>query len=190
MVRWQPEARERLQKAALELFLANGFDDTTVADIAAVAGLTERTFYRHFADKREVLFGGQDIFQGGFTEAVDSAPADARALDIVADAVAAVCAPTGMFSEERRPHSRLRQKVIAEHPELQERELLKMASLAGTLASALRARGVTEPTATLAAESGVTVFRLSFDQWIAEGSVATLAEIERDLFEALRSLSP
>ncbi|MEA9985644.1 MULTISPECIES: TetR family transcriptional regulator [Subtercola] len=188
MARWEPAARERLQKAALELFVANGFDETTVADIAAAVGLTERTFYRYFTDKREVLFGGQQEFRQGFIDGVTAAAPDARPLDIVAASVAGVCRASHVFNEERRPYSRLRQKVIAAHPELQERELLKMASLAGVLAAALRERGVTEPAASLAAESGVTVFRLSFEHWIADGSVETLSEIESAMFEVLREL--
>jgi AcrR family transcriptional regulator len=63
MSRWEPDARGRLGQAAIELYVERGFDDTTVADIAERAGLTERTFFRHFADKREVLFAGQDEFQ-------------------------------------------------------------------------------------------------------------------------------
>jgi AcrR family transcriptional regulator len=189
MARWEPAASERLQKAALELFSANGFDETTVVEIAATADLTERTFYRYFADKREVLFNGQAEFQQAFIDGIATAAQDARPLDIVSSAVATVCSPSGIFSEERRPHSRLRQKVIAANPELQERELLKMSSLASVLAGALRARGVEDPAASLAAECGVIVFRLSFEQWIADGSVRDFADIQSDIFESLRALS-
>lgn len=189
MVRWEPAAAERLQKAALELFQANGFDDTTVADIASAAGLTERTFYRYFADKREVIFGGQQLFQQAFIDGVENAPVDAAPLDVVAFAVAAVCAPSSLFAEERRPYSRLRQKIIAAQPELRERDLLKMSSLSGVIAGALRSRGIDEPAASLAAESGVMVFRASFASWIAEGSERPLAEIESDMFQALKALS-
>jgi AcrR family transcriptional regulator len=189
MARWEPAASERLQKAALELFSANGFDETTVAEITAAVDLAERTFYRYFADKREVLFNGQAQFQQAFIDGIVTAAQDARPLDIVSLAVETVCSTSGIFTEERRPYSRLRHKVIAANPELQERELLKMSSLAGVLAGALRARGVEDPAASLAAESGVMVFRLSFEQWIAEDSVQGLAEIQRDIFESFRALS-
>jgi AcrR family transcriptional regulator len=190
MTRWEPAASERLQKAALELFSANGFDETTVAEIAAAADLTERTFYRYFADKREVLFNGQTEFQQAFIDGIGTAAEDAPPLDIVASAVATVCGPSGIFSEKRRPYSRLRHKVISANPVLQERELLKMSSLAGVLAGALRARGVKEPAASLAAESGVMVFRLSFDRWITDDAAGGLTEIQRDVFVSLRALSP
>src|ERR1700754_2329756 len=75
--RWAPDARERLETAALELFAENGYDETTVAQIADRAGLNRATFFRHFADKREVLFGGEDLLAGLFADGVRSAPAEA-----------------------------------------------------------------------------------------------------------------
>jgi AcrR family transcriptional regulator len=186
MARWQPDARERLQDAALELYATHGFEETTVAEIAQAAGLTERTFFRYFADKREVIFGGQDLFQRTFTDGITSAPEGATPREIVTSAVNSA---GGFFSAERRPHSLLRQGVISAHPELQERELLKMGSLAGAIAAALRERGVTEPAATLAAESGVLVFRVSFEQWLTEGNQRSLVEIERDVFAELGALN-
>lgn len=184
MVRWEPDTRERLREAALDLYLRNGYDDTTVTQIAESAGVTERTFFRHYVDKREVLFGGSETLRGEFVGGVASAP-DGSPLDIVAHAV---LAGSGYFPEERRPYSRRRQALITSHPELMERELNKMSGLAAGLAAALRQRGVTEPAATLAGESGVTVFRLAFEQWVAPGSTQTLVEIERGLFAALRVL--
>ena len=89
MSRWEPDARGRLEQAAAELFAERGFDQTTVADIAVRAGLTERTFFRHFADKREVLFSGQDVFQEQFVTAVAGAPATATPLEAVAAGLAA-----------------------------------------------------------------------------------------------------
>jgi len=189
MARWEPAADERLQKAALELFASRGFDETTVADVAAAAGLTERTFYRYFADKREVLFPGHDFFQNTFLAALDTAPKDARPFDQVMTAVASVCGTFGPFTEERRPWSRLRQVVIVAHPELLERELLKMSALAGALAGALRARGVTDPTASLAAESAVMVFRVAFEQWVAPSATRTLVDIQGDVLREMRALA-
>lgn len=184
MVRWEPETRERLREAALDLYLANGYDDTTVTQIAHSVGVTERTFFRHFTDKREVIFGGSELLEHEFSSGLSSAP-EGSPLDMVAHAV---LSSSSYFPEERRPWSRRRQALITSHPELKERELNKMATLAGVLAQALRDRGVTEPAATLAAESGVTVFRLAFEEWVADGSPRTLAEIERGLFAALRGL--
>ena len=166
MVRWQPGARERLQAAALELFTREGYEQTTVAEIAASAGLTERTFFRHFADKREVLFDGQEVLLGVFLAGIAAAPAGSSPLEAV---TAALLAAAEFFPDERRPWSRQRQSVIAANPALQERELLKLAALATAMAGALRLRGVQEPAATLAAESARAVFGVAFAQWIGEG---------------------
>lgn len=186
MVRWEPGARARLQAAALELYASKGFEETTVVEIARSVGLTERTFFRHFADKREVIFAGQDVFQQGFIDGVAAVPADAGPLDIVASAVTAGSA---FFTEDRRTHSRQRSAVIAATPELRERELLKMASLATAIAGALRERGVPDPAATLAAESGTTVFRMAFEHWLAPDSTRTLTELEDTLFAELAALT-
>ncbi|WP_353647845.1 TetR family transcriptional regulator [Nakamurella sp. A5-74] len=189
MVRWQPAASERLQKAALELFGSRGFDETTVADIALAVGLTERTFYRYFADKREVLFSGQGEFEQLFLGALAKTRGHTYPFDTVGRALSDVCSIFGPFTEERRPYSRLRQAVILAHRELQERELLKMHSLSRALGAALRERGVAEPTASLAAESGVMLFRLSFEQWVAPGEGRSLSAIEHDMFAELRAMT-
>ena len=185
MVRWEADGRDRLAKAALELYAARGFDETTVAEIARAAGLTERTFFRHFADKREVLFGGQDQFQRRFVEAIAAAPDGATPLAIIAEGV---LEGSAFFSLEHRPYSLQRQSVIDAHPELRERELLKMAALARALATALRARDVSDPAATLAAESGVIVFRLAWEQWLADGNTRSLVDLEREAFTQLGTL--
>ncbi|WP_263732503.1 TetR/AcrR family transcriptional regulator [Cellulomonas sp. SG140] len=186
MVRWEPGTRERLQAAALELFAERGFEETTAADIAAAVGLSERTFFRHFADKREVLFDGQsrlvDAFLAGLADAPDGTPA----LDLVA---AALRSGADFFPDDRRAWARLRRTVIAQNPALLERERHKMAELAGTLRAALLARGVPEPGATLAAEAGSTVFGVAFGQWIQEDEHRSLAEIESTVLDELRSLS-
>ncbi|WP_433784380.1 TetR family transcriptional regulator [Actinomycetospora sp. CA-101289] len=184
MVRWKPGARERLQAAALERFGAQGFDATTVAEIAAAAGLTERTFFRHFADKREVIFTGQDEFEELFVTGIE----EAEASDPMAIVAAALDGATAFFPDERRPWSRVRQVVIDADPGLQERELLKLSGLATTMAGALRRRGVDPTAAALAAESGVAVFRVGFATWIAEGEERPLAEILRAVLAELRSL--
>jgi AcrR family transcriptional regulator len=186
MVRWEPGAQVRLQVAALDLYAARGFEQTTAADIAQSVGLTERTFFRYFADKREVLFAGQEIFQQVFVDGVAAAPEDASALDVVACALQAA---SSFFPDDRRAHSRQRQAIIEANPSLHERELLKMAWLAEAIAEALRGRGVTEPQATLAAKTGVTVFSVAYRQWLAEDEKRSLGEIEADVLAKVRELS-
>src|SRR5271168_1090842 len=154
MGRWQPDSRGRLQEAALALYSERGFDQTTAAQIAARAGLTERTFFRHFADKREVLFGGSALLQERIVSGVAGAPVADGPLDAVARGLDAAAA---MLGESRRDLARQRQTVLAANPELRERELAKLADYAATIAETLRQRGVSETQATLAAESGMTV---------------------------------
>jgi AcrR family transcriptional regulator len=186
MARWEPGARERLQAAALELFATRGFEQTTAAEIAESVGLTERTFFRHFSDKREVLFYGQDQFLQAFVDGVNAAPADASPLEVIGSAVHAAAA---FFPDERRPYSRMRQSVIDQNPALRERELHKYSGLAATVAEALRARGIGEPAATLAAQSGGTVFGIAFAQWIREGETRSLADIASDVLHELAGLA-
>jgi AcrR family transcriptional regulator len=186
VARWEPGAAERLQQAALELFAERGFDQTTAADIAEAAGLTQRTFFRHFADKREVLFKGQDRFVDVFVSGIDAAPTGASPMQLVA---AALSSSSQFFPDDRRAYSRMRQSVIDKNPSLQERERHKLAGLAVEVAAALRARGVEEPAATLAAESGATVFGLAFTQWLRDGEQRSMSAIAVDLLEQLRGLS-
>jgi AcrR family transcriptional regulator len=185
MSRWQPGARERLEKAALQLFIADGYERTTVAEIAALAGLTERTFFRYFADKREVLFGGGHELEHFLFTLVAGAPASAAPLDAIASALGA--AATEFFAE-RLAFAQQRQTVINSNPDLQERELLKLASLTAALAAALRDRGASEPGASLAAESGVAVFKTAFTQWVSENNERDLKEIITDTFAALKAV--
>lgn len=181
MVRWEPNARGRLEQAAMQLFTERGYDQTTVADIAERAGLTERTFFRHYADKREVLFGGSSLLQGVMIKALAGTPESAAPITAVANAVVAA----GELLEERRPFSRKRNAVISAHPELQERELIKMATLSAALADELRGRGIDEPSARLIAEAGIAVFRVAFAQWVSGADERELPEIMRALFTDL-----
>ncbi|CAN5362354.1 TetR/AcrR family transcriptional regulator [soil metagenome] len=184
MGRWQPDALGRLQQAALELYGERGFEPTTVADIAERAGLTERTFFRYFADKREVLFWGSGDLQALFVNAVAEAPDSASPLEAVS---AALEAASGFF-EDRRAHARRRQAVIAANPSLQERELIKMASLSAAVAEALRGRGVGEPAAMLTAEAGIAVFKVGFELWVDEANDRTFAEVMRDALADLKAV--
>jgi len=181
MGRWEPNARDRLRQAAMELYGERGFEQTTVAEIAERAGLTERTFFRYFADKREVLFFGQGALRDGFLSAIAGAPASAGPIDAVGFALDSAA---GVLTD--REFSRDRQAVIAANPGLQERELIKLASLAASVAGALRARGIGEPAASLAAETGIAVFKVAFERWIADGEQRDLATLLREALDELR----
>ena len=185
MARWEGGARERLQAAALKRFAEQGFEGTTVAEIAATAGLTERTFFRHFADKREVLFAGSADLEKLFVHAVASAPTSAGPIDAVA---AALLAAGDVFDAERRDYARERRPVISASAELRERELIKMASLASAIAEALRRREVSDPAASLAAEAGIAVFRVTFDRWVDKASDRDWRALVRESLEELKVL--
>jgi len=185
MARWQPDARGRLEQAGLALYDERGYDATTVADIAERAGLTKRTFFRYFADKREVLFGGSQQLQELLVQAVEQAPGSAGPFDAV---VAALNAAALMF-EERREHATRRQGIIAANPELQERELIKLASLAQAMADALRRRGVPDATATLAAETGITVFKVAFERWVAPANRQSFSQVIHASLDGLRAVT-
>jgi AcrR family transcriptional regulator len=185
MSRWEPDARGRLERAALELYVEHGFDRTTVAEIAKAAGLTERTFYRHYADKREVLFGDGITLPALLADAVTKAPEATPPIEAIAGALAA----WGAVFEERRDSVLRRQAVIAANPELRERELIKLATLASAMAGALRGRGTREPAASLAAEAGVAVFRIAFERWISEPGPPDLQRVLRESFAELKAVT-
>jgi len=176
MARWEPNARERLERAALALFAEHGYDATTVAQIADRAGLTKSTFFRHFADKREVLFGGQDLLVERFGDAIRNAPPGATAAGCLAAALEAAAAA---FTPDRHELAPQRRAVIAAHSELQERELLKRARLASAMAEALRGRGADDTTARLAAEMGVLAFSTAYARWAAPENRQPFTEIAR-----------
>ncbi|MEU8704266.1 TetR family transcriptional regulator [Streptomyces sp. NPDC048565] len=184
MGRWEPNARGRLAEAALELYSERGFEQTTVAEIAKRAGLTERTYFRHYADKREVLFGGsqlQDLLVGVVAGVPEStAPIDALAVGL--DAL------SEMF-DDRRAYARKRQAVIVANAELQERELIKLASLSAALADTLRRRGVPEPAASLTAEAGIAVFKVGFERWVAAPDDRSMAPVMRELLDELKAVT-
>jgi AcrR family transcriptional regulator len=185
MARWEPNARERLEKAAMELYRERGFDETAVADIAERAGLTERTFFRHFADKREVLFGSSHALHALLEARIAAAPNGLGPLD----AVAAALEGTSDMFEERRPFAKLRSTIIATHAALQERELIKLASLATAIAGALRERGVSTTAATLAGETGIAIFKLAFEQWLNDTKKRDLAHHVRAARDELKAVA-
>ena len=184
MGRWEPDARGRLAKAAMELYGEQGFEQTTVAEIAARAGLTERTFFRHFADKREVLFYGMEMMRDLLVRAVAAAPAAATAMD----AVGAAFEAAGSMLQENPERVRLRDAIVSANAELRERELTKLAAFAAAIAGALRDRGIPEPTASLAAETGVAVFKVAVARWVSGLGQPDLPGIIRDLMEESREV--
>ena len=184
MGRWKPDARGRLAKAAMELYAEQGFEQTTVAEIAARAGLTERTFFRHYADKREVLFYGTEMMQHLLVEAVAAAPASATAMD----AVGAAFQAAGAMLQENQERARLRDSIVSANAELRERELIKLAALASAVAGALRDRGIPEPAASLAAETGVAVFKVAFARWVSEACQPDLLAILRQSMAQLKDV--
>jgi AcrR family transcriptional regulator len=187
MGRWQPDARGRLMQAAFALYGERGFEQTTVAEIAERAGLTERTFFRHFADKREVLFAGAQELQELLISTVADAPASLAPIDVAAAGLEAI----GAFIGEGGDLARQRQAIIASSVELQERELIKLASLAAALADALRRRGVEDPAASLTAEAGIAIFKVAFERYVEEGNQLDLPRLIRDsLGELPRLLAP
>ena len=182
MGRWEPDARGRLAKAAMALYAEQGFEQTTVAEIAARAGLTERTFFRHFADKREVLFYGTEMMRDLLVRAVADAPDSATAID----AVGAAFEAAGAMLQENPERVRLRGAIVSGHADLRERELIKLAALASAVAGALRDRGIPEPAASVAAETGVAVFKVAFARWISEPGQPDLPGIFRELMAELK----
>jgi AcrR family transcriptional regulator len=168
----------------MELYAERGYEQTTVADIAQRAGLTARTFFRHFADKREVVFDGSELLADRLTAALEATPPAAAPLAAVAAALGEVAE---LIGGDRR-HSKARRAVIEANPELQERELIKLASWAQVLAKGLRRRGTEEPDASLAAETGVAAFRVAFDRWLTGPAGPSLADALHDAFARLSAV--
>jgi AcrR family transcriptional regulator len=172
-------------QAAFALYSERGFEQTTVAEIAKRAGLTERTFFRHFDDKREVLFAGADALKELLVSTVADAPDSAAPIE----AAAAGLEAAGAFIQEGGALARQRQAIIAVSEELQERELIKLASLAAALADTLRRRGVKDPAASLTAEAGIAVFKIAFERWTQETSQQDLTELIRESLDELKAVA-
>ena len=185
MSRWKPDAQGRLIKAAIELFAEQGYDATTVAEIAERAGLTKRTFFRYFTDKREVLFFGSEELERIWLEALATTPTDASPLA----AVMAGFDPIAEMFEERLPFARLRAGIIMANPELQERELIKLQRLASSIQAALLERGVPINAAILAAQTGLTVFHVAFARWVTQDDPAALRRLIDESLDELREVT-
>jgi AcrR family transcriptional regulator len=184
MSRWEPGARERLVVAAVDLFTEQGYDATTVAQIAERAGVTKSTFFRYFPDKRELLVAGQETLSRLLTEGIAEAPADAGPLEAVAAGLVRASTAMGPMNREIAPRLKA---AVAASAELQERDALKSVSLAAAMTAALIARGVPDPTAALASELGVLAFKRGYAEW-SDGDRASEDGIAAYLLKALDEL--
>ncbi|MGW0755738.1 TetR/AcrR family transcriptional regulator [Streptomyces sp. NPDC002814] len=162
MARWQPGATQRLVVAAVDLFTEQGYDATTVAQIAERAGVTKSTFFRHFADKRELLVAGQETLSRLLADGIAEAPENASPLQAVAAGLERASSAMGPANREFGPRLKA---AVAASTELQERDALKSVGLAAAMTTALVARGVPEPTAQLAGELGVLAFKRGYAKW-------------------------
>ncbi|HZC11514.1 MAG TPA: helix-turn-helix domain-containing protein [Mycobacterium sp.] len=185
MARWEPDAYGRLEKAALALFGEHGPDNVTVAEIAERAGLSERTFYRHFTDKREILFSGEELLREAFVNAIATTPKAVGPLETAIGAVRAVVP----FLAERRELSSQRQRILDADSGLREREVSKLAALSGAMTDALCERRVGLVAAKLAADAAVSVFKVSFERWISPNNRHSLAWLVDDSTKSLKKLA-
>ncbi|RJQ86807.1 TetR/AcrR family transcriptional regulator [Amycolatopsis panacis] len=186
MARWEPNARERLVVAAVDLFAEQGYEGTAVAQIAERAGLTRTTFFRHFRDKREVLFAGQQVHAELLANGVAEAPAAATPLEAVE---AGLDALTASFVPEQREFGPRLLEVTASTPELRERSVYKQSVLAAAIAGALRSRGVGDPAAALAADLGVRAFHDAYVRWVDPSGEADFRKLARAVFRELREVN-
>jgi AcrR family transcriptional regulator len=184
VTRWRPDARERLQQAALELFAERGFAATTVPEITARAGLTTRTFFRHFADKREVLFADDDAMPAMAAQMMAEAPASAEPMTLILEGFRTV-AETRF--EGRKAALRARRDLVRSDEGLRERELRKRAALSEAVREGFLARGLHPTRATLLAETCVTVVSVSITEWLDSDDDRTLHDIIRDALQLLRA---
>ena len=184
MARWEPDARERLVRAALDLFAEQGYDDTTIVQIAERAGLTKSTFFRHFPDKRELLVAGQVTLSRLLTEGIAEAPVGASPLEAVAAGLERVSSAMGPMNRELGPRMKA---AVAASAELQERDALKSVGLAAAMTTALIARGVPDSTAHLAGELGVLAFKRGYAEW-SEGDREAKNELAYYTLAALNEL--
>jgi AcrR family transcriptional regulator len=192
MARWEPGARERMVLAAVDLFTEQGYDATTVAQIAERAGVTKSTFFRHFADKRELLAAGQEALSRLLVEGIAEAPESASPLEAVGAGLERASSAMGPMNRELGPRLKA---AIAANAELQERDALKSVGLAAAMTDALVARGVPDPIAHLASEIGVLAFKRGYSEWLeadpatAGGLAPYTATALKDLRAASASLS-
>ncbi|MFI1912321.1 TetR/AcrR family transcriptional regulator [Nocardia sp. NPDC020380] len=186
MARWEPGARERLVIAAVDLFTEQGYDATTVTQIAERAGVTKSTFFRHFPDKRELLAAGQETLSRLLAEGISEAPDSATPLEAVGAGLERASNAMGPMNRELAPRIKA---AIDANSELQQRDALKNVGLAAAMTDALRTRGVPDATARLASELGVLAFKQGYAQWLQAREDAALAPYTLAALEDLRAAS-
>ncbi len=190
MARWQPDGTGRLQHAAVTLFLERGYANVSVADIADRAGLTKRTFFNHFPDKREVVFAGAPALVASILDHLDRVDEDVDALD------ACVMALTQAGEAELsayREVAHLRSALIASSSELQERDLIKRAAMTSAIAEALARRGLADRQATLTAQVAVTIFTTAYQDWTEQPDAdfeTLMQHVLDDLRRSVNGLAP
>jgi AcrR family transcriptional regulator len=184
VVRWEPDAYGRLRQAALDLFTEQGFEDTTVAQIAERAGLNRRTFFHHFADKREVVFSGSKEVEELIVTQTRAQPAS---VDPLHAAAAGLRSAADTVFEQQRETAAKRGRIVAASPELQERETLKRATLAAAIAAALRDRGTADQAAVVAGWSAVAVFYVALARWTQTADPRPLAQLIDEILEEFLS---
>jgi AcrR family transcriptional regulator len=185
MPRWEPHARERLEAAALELFAARSYQAVTVPQIAERAGLTKPSYFRYFADKREVLFFGQELVLDAVKHAVEAAVEGASPRQLVE---AALDGAAVLFTPARRAQAAARQEIVESEPELRERLTNKRSAIAGTITAAMQARGIPRPTALVASHLGLLAFVAAHERWVASTDGDDFAGYARDsLVEAIKA---
>jgi AcrR family transcriptional regulator len=185
MGRWEPNAEERLQGAAIELFQERGYSDVTVAEIADRAGLTKRTFFNHFTDKREVLFAGAQAFEASVLQYLAEAGDDLDPIDAAVTALTRVGLDLARYGD----YAQARRELIASSPDLQERNLIKMKSLTTAIAAALGGRHVPSRIASFAAQSAVAIFNAAYDDWADDTTADFSALMRRSLSDLRHAIS-
>ncbi|PSL04551.1 TetR family transcriptional regulator [Haloactinopolyspora alba] len=187
MGRWQPGARERLERAALELFLERGFTETTVPQITARAGLTTRTFFRYFADKREVLFTGEELVPERVAHLMAQAPPSLGPMELITEILTSSAAE--ILERRDLDYVLRRRAAIDAEPALRERELRKFSLLSEALEQGFRDRGVDDLTARLAAEVAVSTFRTAVTRWLDQHGDPDLPAMINQTLSAMRRLT-
>ncbi|WP_019927815.1 TetR/AcrR family transcriptional regulator [Nocardia sp. BMG111209] len=191
MPRWDPRAEERLREAALELYSERGYEHVTVAEITERAGLTRRTFFRYFTDKRDVLFAGSDRLGPTLAAAVLRADAALSPFEAVLSGLVQV---GDLLTEQGSSIAVQRRAIVRSSPELQERSRTKFAAVADSLVDALERRGAPAAEARLLTEVGVALFREAFERWTDAPGPARFAdhvhEVSAELAAHLRVADP
>ncbi|MDR6170702.1 MULTISPECIES: TetR family transcriptional regulator [unclassified Curtobacterium] len=183
MARWAPDTRERLRAAGLELFAERGFAATTVPDIVLRAGVTKRTFFRHFSDKREVFFGDDEIPRIA-AGAISRAPAGTTPLTIVTHGLRVLAVER---FEPQRDEIRSARRVIDAEPILRERDLRKQADLRDAVTQGFVDRGEEPLAARVLGGLTVELFEIALERWLADGDTAPLTEHLDQVAERMRA---